>query len=414
MERTPKVYPWEHEGVLVADGRLVVAGRDAEALARRHGTPLYVLDVTSVAEQARALRSALTHAGLRPRVRLALKAQRAPEVLAALRALAQPGSPDAVGVDVCSPGELHHALANGFMPEEVSYTGTNLSERDLDAIVPTGAHVNVDLLTQLERYGRRCPGRPVGLRLNPRAGVMRGHAESLYSGGRPTKFGIYEEDLDQAMAVARRYGLTVDTVHVHLANGILNEELPAFAAALRPVARMAERLLAAGCPLVEVNAGGGLGTPLLPGETALDLDAYANALAERFGHLGLAVGVEPGEFLTNLSGVLLAEVVTVEKRLGTTFVGLDVGWNVMNDPYIYGRAVDAVVAARAGAPRDQVVTLAGHINEGDDVFGVGLRLSAVREGEIVALASAGGYCPGMWTDHCMRPRAGMLLFADRV
>lgn len=414
MEPAPDRYPWEHEGVLVAGGRLIVAGRDAEALAREHGTPLYVIDVTSVAEQARALRSALERAGLRPRVRLALKAQRAPEVLAALRALAPCGSPEAVGIDVCSPGELRHALENGFEPGEISYTGTNLSERDLDAIVPTGVHVNVDLLTQLDRYGRRCPGRPVGLRLNPRAGVMRGHPESLYSGGRPTKFGIFEEDLDEALATARRHGLVVDTVHVHLANGILNEELPAYDAALAPVARMTERLLDTGCPLVEVNAGGGLGTPLLPGESALDLDAYARILAERFGRLGLAVGVEPGEFLTNLSGVLLAEVVSVEERLGITFVGLDMGWNVMNDHFIYGRTVDAVVPARAGAPRDQVVTLTGHINEGNDLFGADLPLPSVREGEIVALASAGGYCPGMWTDHCMRPRAGGLYFSDRI
>ena len=414
MDPAPTTYPWEHEGVRVADGRLLVAGRDAEALAREHGTPLYVFDVTSVAEQARALRDALARAGLRPRVRLALKAQRAPEALAALRALAAPGSPGAVGVDVCSPGELLHALANGFAAGEISYTGTNLSERDLDVIVPTGVHVNLDLLTQLERYGRRCPGRTVGLRLNPRAGVMRGHAESLYSGGRPTKFGIYEEDLDEALAVARRHGLVVDTVHVHLANGILDDELPAYDAALEPVARMAERLLEAGCPLVEVNAGGGLGTPLLPGESPLDLDAYAGILARRFGHLGVAVGVEPGEFLTNLSGVLLAEVVSVEDRLGATFVGLDVGWNVFNDPYIYGRPAEAVVAARARAPRDQVVTLAGHINEGNDLFGTDLPFPDVREGEIVALASTGGYCAGMWTDHCMRPRAGSVYFSDRV
>ena len=203
-------------------------------------------------------------------------------------------------------------------------------------------------------------------------------------------------------------------MHVHLANGILDDELPAYDAALAPVARMAERLLDAGCPLVEVNAGGGLGTALLPGEAPLDLDAFAGILARRFGHLGVAVGVEPGEFLTNLSGVLLAEVVSVEDRLGATFVGLDVGWNVFNDPYVYGRPCHAVVAARAHAPRDRVVTLAGHINEGNDLFGTDVPFPDVREGEIVALASCGGYCAGMWTDHCMRPRAGMRYFADRV
>ncbi len=218
MMTGPDRQPWEHEGVRIEGGRLLVAGRDAEELAREHGTPLYVFDVTRVAEQARALRDALARAGLTPRVRLALKAQRAPEVLAALRALGAPGSPGAVGIDACSPGEVLHALDNGFTAAEISFTGTNVSERDLDVLVPAGVHLNLDLLTQIERYGRRRPGTSIGLRVNPRGGVMRGRPESLYSGARPTKFGIYEEDLDAAVAAARRHDLAVDTLHVHLAN----------------------------------------------------------------------------------------------------------------------------------------------------------------------------------------------------
>jgi diaminopimelate decarboxylase len=414
MNAVRQSYVWEHEGVRVAGGRLLVAGRDAETLAREHGTPLYAFDIARVAEQARALRDALARAGLTPRVRLALKAQRAPEVLAALRAVAAPDSPDAIGIDACSPGEVLHALEHGFAPEEISFTGTNVSESDLDAIAPAGVHTNLDLLTQIERYGRRCPGRAIGLRVNPRGGVMRGHAESLYSGSRPTKFGIYEEDLDAALAAARRHGLVVDALHVHLANGMLDDELPAFDAALAPVARMAGRLLDAGCPLVEINAGGGLGTPTGAGEAPLDLDAYAAILARHFGGLGVAVGAEPGEFLTNECGVLLAEVVTVERRLGERFVGLDAGWNVMNDAYIYGREPEVIVAARADAPREGIVTLAGNINEGDDVFALGRAFPSIEESEIVAFVSVGGYCPGMWTDHCLRPRAATLYLSDRL
>ena len=104
----------------------------------------------------------------------------------------------------------------------------------------------------------------------------------------------------------------------------------------------------------------------------------------------------------------------MEERLGTTFVGLDAGWNVWNDYYIFGRRPAAVVAARAGEPCDRTVTLAGHINEGTDLFAEELAMPEVREGEIVALTSSGGYCPGMWTDHCMRPRAGELYFTDRI
>jgi len=414
MTAAHKPYAWEHPGIRVTNGRLLVAGRDAEALAREHGTPLYAYDLTRLGEQVRTLREALERAGLRPRVRLALKAQHESAALRHLRGLAPPGDGGAVGIDACSPGEVLRALDHGFEPGEISYTATNVSERDLDVIAPLGIHVNLDLLTQIERFGRRCPGRAAGLRVNPRGGVMRGHAESLYSGSRPTKFGIYEEYLDTAVEAAHRHGLTIDTMHVHLANGMLDDELPAFDGALVPVARMARRLLDLGCPLGEVNVGGGLGTPLHEGETRLDLDAYAAILARHFGSLGVSIGVEPGEFLSNEAAVLLTEVVTVEERLGVTFVGLDAGWNVMNDRFIYGNELALVIAARAAAPATRIVTVTGHINEGNDVFAEDRPFPEVREGDIVALTSAGGYSPGMWTDHCGRPRATAVFFDDRI
>ena len=400
--------------------RLLVAGRDAEALAREHGTPQYVFDLRRIGEQAGALREALVRAGLTPRVRLAMKALRDEPVLHYLRGLAAPPAADPgvagglIGLDACSPGEVKHALACGFLPREISYTGTNVSERDLDVLAPLDMHVNVDLISQIERVGRRCPGRAVGLRVNPRAGVMRGHAESLYAGAKPTKLGIYEEDLDRALAAAEHHALTIDTAHFHLANGMLDDELPAFDEALTAAERMVRRMIAAGCPLEEVNVGGGLGTPLHDSERPLDLDAYAGLLARHFGDLGVAVGVEPGEFLTNEAGVLLAEVVTVEDRAGTPFVGLDCGWNVLNDHRVYGRELEFVLPARAEAPQTRFVTVAGHINEGDDVFGEGVRLPEIAEGEIVAFVSVGGYCHSMWTDHCGRPRAGALFFEDRA
>src|SRR4030067_200321 len=72
--------------------------------------------------------------------------------------------------------------AHGWAPAEISYTGTNVSERDLEAILAARVHMNVDLVTQLERYGRRAPGTSVGLRVNPRIGAGsgpgRGHLDS--------------------------------------------------------------------------------------------------------------------------------------------------------------------------------------------------------------------------------------------
>jgi len=58
---------------------------------------------------------------------------------------------DLMRVEECSPREVLHALDNGWPPKEVSFTGTNVSERDLDVLLADSIHVNVDLLSQLER-----------------------------------------------------------------------------------------------------------------------------------------------------------------------------------------------------------------------------------------------------------------------
>src|SRR5438874_13373719 len=115
---------WSRPGLEVRDGRLVVGGRDAEVVARASGTPAYVYDLTRIEEQASAVRDALAAVGLGGLVRLALKAQREPDVLAFLRERCP-----WVGVDVCSPGEIAWALGHGWRADESSYTGTDLSER---------------------------------------------------------------------------------------------------------------------------------------------------------------------------------------------------------------------------------------------------------------------------------------------
>jgi diaminopimelate decarboxylase len=399
---------WARPGLDAPGGRLAIAGRDAEALAREHGTPLFVYDRRRFAENAERLIGALHGAGLRHRVRFALKANPNPRALEMLRPL--------VGIDACSPGEVERALECGWPAQEISVTATNLSDRDLDAILAHDVHLNLDAVSQVERLGRRLaalglPPRPIGLRINPGAGA--GYNEKLaYSGLAPTKFGIYEDRLPDALAAAARHGLAIDTVHVHAGSGWLADGLSAFEAALARVAAVTRALIADGHPIVELNVGGGLGVPARAEEPPVDAAAYAAAIARQAGDLDLVIGCEPGDYLAKDTGILLGEVVTVEERAGTRFVGLDLGWNVNCSYFIYRYAQEIVVCRAAGAARTERVTVAGHINEAGDVFAEDYPMAPVAEGDIVALLNAGGYHEAMSSTHCLRPHA-TALYLDR-
>jgi diaminopimelate decarboxylase len=402
---------WVRPGLEVEDGRLRIVGHDAEALAREHGTPLFVYDRTRFAENARRLQAALARTGQPFRVRFALKANPLPDVLEVFRGLGTPGTPESVGIDACSPGEVERAIECGWRADEISYTGTNVSERDLDALLPRGIHLNLDAISQIERYGRRAPGTAIGVRVDP--GVGAGYNEHLeYAGDRPTKFGIGLERLDEALAAARRHDLTIDTVHFHAGSGWLADGLSGFEAALERAVGAVARLRAAGEAITEVNVGGGLGAPARQDERAVDLDAYAAVLARHLGPLDVTMACEPGDQLSKDAAILLGEVVTVERRRGVTFVGLDIGWNVNCSYFIYRFAQEIVICRAADADRTELVTVAGHINEAGDVFAEDYPMPPVREGDMVALLNAGGYLQAMSSTHCLRPM-GSAVFLDR-
>jgi diaminopimelate decarboxylase len=248
--------------------------------------------------------------------------------------------------------------------------------------------------------------------VNPRAGAGWDGSQT-YSGEKPTKFGIYQEDLDQAIQVARRHDLVIDTVHLHVGRGFLTEALPGFERAVVAAAGMARRLIEAGMPVQEVNVGGGLGVPQRAGDRPLDLDALAAILAQHLGQLDVAVSCEPGDFLTKECGHLLAEVVTVEDRAGVTFVGLDAGFTMMPEHFIYGAPVEVVLCRAAGETGTRTVTVAGNINEGDDLFAEDVALPPVNEGDVVAMLNVGSYNAVMAMEHCLRPPAGAVYFTDR-
>jgi diaminopimelate decarboxylase len=395
---------WQRAGLDVTGDRLALNGADLEALLHEHGSPLFVYDLERPRENIRALQAALTRAGVDHVVRFALKANPDPRILGVLRALGAPGAPGSVGIDACSPGEVLHALANGWEPHEISHTGTNVSERDLDTLLAHPIRINLDGVSQLERLGRRAPGRRVGIRVNPGAGA--GYTEHLaYAGERPTKFGVTADRLDDAIAAARRQGLVVDTLHFHAGSGWLSDQLDGFERALERATWFLDRLGDAGFEIREVNVGGGLGAPARDDERAVDLDAYAQVVARHLLPYGVTVAFEPGDYVMKDAAVLLGEVVSVERRGDTTFVGLDIGWNVNCAYFIYRYAQEIVPVRGPLRDRTQLVTVAGHINEAGDLFAEDYPFPEVAEGEAVAILNAGGYLEAMSSTHCLRPTA---------
>lgn len=381
---------WERDDLGYRDGRLAFGGRDLAGIAA-DGTPAFVYRPARVVENLARLRDALDGTGVAHDAYFAVKANRHPAVLAALRDSGR------CGIDACSPDEVAHALAQGFREEQVSFTGHAVSEPDLDRIAAwPGVHVNCDAISTIRRLGRRCPGRRIGIRMNP--GLGAGYNERLrYAGEKATKFGIYPDRFDEAMAAARAAGMTVDTLHFHVGSGYQGDALEA----LDRVLGIAARILDAHAGIRRLNVGGGLGIRMTEADAAMDLGRWAAILARHARPRSLRVAVEPGDFLVKDAGLLLACVNTVEDKGGTRFAGVDAGLGILNLPAYYGiPVVVAPLAPRPGARRR--VTVSGNINEAIDLLAEDAELPPVEEGDLLALLNAGGYGAAAASNHCMR------------
>jgi diaminopimelate decarboxylase len=373
---------------------------DPSDLLARFGSPLYVYDAEVIRARCRELRAFA--AALEADLHYAMKANSNPEILRLVGA-------EGLGVDAVSLGEARAALAAGFPPERIALNGNNLPSSEMDAIFGLGVHQSVDSLSALDRFGLRHPGAALGIRLNPEIGA--GHHAHVVTGGSRSKFGIDPADIPEVHRLARRHRLRIDGLQHHIGSGILDASV-----FLEAMAVLLEA--SRGFPdLVFVDFGGGFGVPYRPGDPRLDLGALAAragpilAESRRTRPAGFRYRFEPGRFVVAESGTLLVTVTAVKHGRLRTFVGTDSGFHHLLRPMAYGSFHAIENQTRPSAPLEPVA-VAGLLCESGDLFAEERLLPAPREGDVLAIRTAGAYGWSMSSNYNLRPRPAEVMVED--
>ncbi|MBU1167936.1 MAG: diaminopimelate decarboxylase [Proteobacteria bacterium] len=392
---------WERPDLRYEKKHLTFDDSLLEPLARSMGTPLFIYSSRRIRHNLERLHTALGKTGTLFSLFYAMKANRFQPLLTFIK------STGLCGIDACSPEEVFLARACGFQPESISFTATSLSSQDLDLILRHDSLIiNCDSISMIRKIGERCPGREIGIRLNPAMGVGYGEVDLLrYSGDRTTKFGIYREQFDEAVDTARAYGLPITRIHFHTGCGYLTSQLETWSRIITTCLDMAKALP----QLQTVNLGGGLGLPHTPHDKPLDLEAWASVIHSHFSGTGIRVELEPGDFIVKDSGILLLEVNMVEKKQDRIFVGVNGGFNLAMEPAFYSLPCEPLPCSLS-VDKDLAftsenmtpVTIAGNINEALDIWAENHLLPPMAEGDILALINAGGYASAMSSNHCLR------------
>jgi len=386
---------WQRSDLCYQDNQLFFAGRTVKQLAERYGSPSFVYSARRVEANLTRVRQALDAAGLagRSSIFYAMKANRFAPLLQFIR---QTGL---CGIDACSPNEVKHAVSCGFSPSDISFTATSLSKRDFAELARyDGLFMDCDSLYSIRSWGELKPNTDIGIRINPAVGIGRACNDKLqYTGCKTTKFGIFREQFDEALALAAQYGLRVTKIHFHTGCGYLTTELNQ----LDHVIDECMRFVDAAPDVNRVNMGGGLGVPHLADDPALDLDQWSAILNRHFAHRDLHVEVEPGDYICKDAGLLILGKTFVELKRDTLFVGVDAGFNIAPEPAYYGLPFQPVTLSVDDQPLAKT-TVVGNINEALDVWYENALLPDLTEHEYLVLINAGAYSSSMASNHCMR------------
>ena len=426
------------QALSVREGRLFIEEVACDELARRFGTPIYVVSEDQLRRNARSFQSAFAERWSEGSVRV-LPSLKANYALALRHVLTQEG----MGCDTFGPSELIAALDAGVPPSMISVNGTGKSATLIGDAVAAGARVTIDAARELplvEEAARRLGTRAtIRVRLRPDLSGLT-EPTDFDPEGMPTseltrsyKAGIPTEDVvELGRRAIESDALDLSGVHVHLPRH--RPESGMYRTMIRAFVDLVAQLSSAwgGWVPREVDIGGGFAVPrdptgrLLPRladrspAPAPAIDEYAEvittSLRQELGRhdiqaVGLTLELEPGRGLYADAGIHLAKVVNTKretKPVPWRWVETDTTEMFLPDSLIEHNRWTVLLASRVDDPPIGPADVVG-ISCGFDLMVPSVPLPDVRDGETLAFLDTGAYQDASATNFNALPRPATVL-----
>lgn len=356
----------------------------------------YIYDLAPMREKIAHLRDIMPE-GLE--VFYAIKANPHPAFLdAALQA-------NVTGIEIASLGEATKAVAAGFSPTQLIYTGPGKSMEELSWCVKHSIRtIHIESLVEAHRIHNICAAmgktQDVLLRINADFDIH--DAQTTFSGG-SKKFGIDEEQLDIALPqILALSNLHFRGLHVYAASGVLNVDDLLHNCKL--VFDLTKRIEAnyAGVQCDIIDFGGGFGVDYLETGTNFDPQAYASGLQTMinvYGFAGRHFVLELGRWLAADSGWFCTEIIDIKTSRGKKQVVCAGGINhfrrpaalAINHPMnIVERNIPALFEAQESINKEKVY-FGGPLCTSADKLANDVYIETANIGDIAVFGLAGAY-----------------------
>ena len=394
-----------------SDNHLVIGQHDTVELAKKFGTPLYVLDEDLMRDNCRAYKNAIDtyydgHG-------LVLFASKALCTMYTGRLVAEEG----LGADVVSGGELYTLYKAGFPMEKVFFHGNNKTPDEIELALNCGVgHIVVDNKYELELLNRIANEKNVNQRIlfRIKPGIDAHTHDFVKTGQIDSKFGVALENGEayeiHKLALSMS-NIQIDGVHCHIGSQIFDVE-PFCEAAKVMIGFIADLYDKLGIKVNILNLGGGFGIkytatddPIAPSEYIHKVTNVVKELAQEKGIDLPFLVFEPGRSIVASAGITLYTVGCVKEIENVrTYVSID-GGMCDNPRYIlYGSKYTAVLANNASAEPVAPVTIAGKCCESGDLIQEHVMMPQIHVGDTLAVLATGAYNYSMSSNYNRIPR----------
>ena len=301
-----------------------------------------------------------------------------------------------LGADVVSIGEMQKALACGFAPDKLIFSGVAKDTEELQAALAQRIfQVNCESFEELQLLEEICTARgvqaDVALRLNIHLSAPT-HAH-VQTATPDSKFGIDVTQLGEVTSwLSGKKSLRLRAIATHIGSQI--QDLSVFEQMAAKMGQLYRDLKSEGFALERLDLGGGLGIDYhgTGDEDLVKADEYLRRLKAAHG-TDARLLVEPGRFLVARMGALLAKVIYIKKTSTQQFMVLNAGMNCLMRPALYEayHRISPVLTQGASAR----YTVVGPICESTDKFATDREMPSAKRGDWILILDAGAYGAAM-------------------
>ena len=381
----------------VKNNTLYFDGCNTVELAKKYGTPLYVMSETSIVEKCTEIRETFLKRYERTRAAYASKAFL---TLTMCKIIEREG----LCMDVVSGGELFTAMKANFPAEKIEFNGNNKSVEELELAIDYNiGRIIVDGLDELSLIEEICKekNKKVNILYRITPGVKSDSHDYIVTGKKDSKFGIPLDDEVIFPAVEKAINskyVNFMGFHFHVGSQLHNNEshLKALDTALKLIKDTINKY---NFVTPELNIGGGFGIKYTEQDDNKPYSYFLDPMMEKIEKFSKDLNItrpeiviEPGRSIVGEAGITLYTVGTIKDIKGIRkYVSVDGGMTDNIRPALYQAQYVGIAANKAEEPKTDVVTISGKCCESGDILIRDANVAELKRGDIFAVLSTGAY-----------------------